>query len=210
LHLLSSHAADVVALVNKAREFADHKSEQARSALDAATEQRDTLAKERTTVRQEINKYKKMLGILTERQRMAYLERVDPSVATARVQSLPVADTAAARRAVNFALAQVGKPYVFGAAGPSTYDCSGLTMAAWAHAGVHLPHSAADQYTYGTHVPESDLQPGDLIFFYHPIEHVTIYIGDGLMVSAPEPGENVQVAPLSYFLSDYAGATRLH
>jgi cell wall-associated NlpC family hydrolase len=98
---------------------------------------------------------------------------------------------------------------VFGAAGPSSYDCSGLTMAAWARAGVSLPHSAADQYNYGTHVPEYALQPGDLLFFYQPIGHVTIYIGDGLMVSAPTEGEDVQVVPLSYFQSDYSGATRL-
>jgi cell wall-associated NlpC family hydrolase len=82
-------------------------------------------------------------------------------------------------------------------------------MEAWAHAGVSLPHSAAEQYNYGTHVPISALMPGDLVFFYQPIGHVTIYIGNGLMVSAPTEGENVSVVPLSAFSGDITGATRL-
>lgn len=209
LNLLANHAADIVAMVNKARQNAAEKSQQAQAALAAATEQRDALAQRRMEVTREINRYKRMLGMLTAQQRAEYLHRVDPSVNVAQVQQLPSAPSAAARQAVNFALRQVGKPYVFGAAGPSSYDCSGLTMAAWASAGVHLPHSAADQYNYGIHVPESALQPGDLLFFYQPIEHVTMYIGDGLMVSAPTAGEDVQVVPLSYFQSDFAGATRL-
>jgi cell wall-associated NlpC family hydrolase len=209
LDLLSNHAADVVALVDKARQIATDKSQQAQSALAAATEQRDALASRRADVSRQIDKYKRMLGMLTAQQRAEYLHRTDPSISIAQVRRLPGAPSAAARKAVDFALAQVGKPYVFGAAGPSSYDCSGLTMAAWARAGVSLPHSAADQYNYGTHVPEYALQPGDLLFFYHPIGHVTIYIGDGLMVSAPTEGEDVQVVPLSFFQSDYAGATRL-
>jgi cell wall-associated NlpC family hydrolase len=110
---------------------------------------------------------------------------------------------------VNFALAQVGKPYVFGAAGPSSYDCSGLTMASYAAAGIGLPHSALMQYNYGTHVSYSQLQPGDLVFFYQPIGHVAMYIGHGMLVSAPQPGQNVMIVPLAYFRSDYVGATRL-
>jgi cell wall-associated NlpC family hydrolase len=82
-------------------------------------------------------------------------------------------------------------------------------MASWAHAGVSLPHSAADQYNYGTHVPLSELVPGDLIFFYQPIGHVTIYIGNGMMVSAPTEGQNVSVVPLSAFNGQITGATRL-
>jgi cell wall-associated NlpC family hydrolase len=209
LDLLSNHAADVVAMVDHARQIAAEKNQQAQAALAAATEQRDAVASRRAEVTREIDKYKRMLGMLTAQQRAEYLHRADPSISMARARQLPAATSAAARKAVNFALAQVGKPYVFGAAGPSSYDCSGLTMAAWARAGVSLPHSAADQYNYGTHVPEYALQPGDLLFFYQPIGHVTIYIGDGLMVSAPTEGEDVQVVPLSYFQSDYSGATRL-
>jgi len=74
---------------------------------------------------------------------------------------------------------------------------------------VSLPHSAADQYNYGHHVSYDQLQPGDLMFFYQPIGHVTIYIGNGMMVSAPEPGENVQVVSTDSFKNDFTGATRL-
>ena len=74
---------------------------------------------------------------------------------------------------------------------------------------MNLPHSAADQYNYGHHVSRNALQPGDLIFFYQPIGHVTIYIGDGLMVSAPTEGEPVQVVSVASFDSDLTGATRL-
>ena len=70
-------------------------------------------------------------------------------------------------------------------------------MMAWAAAGVSLPHSAASQYNYGNHVSRDQLEPGDLIFFYSPIGHVTIYIGNGLMVSAPTEGEPVSVVPLA-------------
>ena len=167
------------------------------------------VAQSRKDVQAQIKKYQSLLARLNSAQRYAYQRAINPTVSNASVQHLTKASSAQARRAVQFALAQVGKPYVFGAAGPGSYDCSGLTMAAWQRGGVSLPHSAADQYNYGHHVSRDALEPGDLIFFYQPIGHVTIYIGDGLMVSAPTEGENVSVVPLAAFNSDYVGATRL-
>jgi peptidoglycan DL-endopeptidase CwlO len=123
--------------------------------------------------------------------------------------TVPVASSAVVQKAIAFALAQVGKPYVWGTAGPSTYDCSGLTMASYAAAGVSLPHSAASQYGYGTHVSFDQLQPGDLMFYYSPIGHVTMYVGDGRMISAPQTGDVVKVIPASDDMSDFVGATRL-
>ncbi|MDQ3877446.1 MAG: NlpC/P60 family protein [Actinomycetota bacterium] len=108
--------------------------------------------------------------------------------------------------AVRAALSQVGKPYQWGAAGPNSYDCSGLTMWSWAHAGVSLPHSSASQYSVTARVARSDLQPGDLVFFGSPIHHVAMYIGNGQMVEAPYTGANVRVVPLRS--SDYVGAGR--
>ncbi len=119
------------------------------------------------------------------------------------------APSAKAEIAVKFALAQVGKPYVFAADGPGSYDCSGLTMASWRAAGVHLPHMASAQYNRGHHVTLSQLLPGDLVFYYQPIGHVSIYIGNGLLVSAPQPGENVEIVKLKYTLGDFTGATRV-
>ena len=97
---------------------------------------------------------------------------------------------------VDFAMAQVGKSYVWGAAGPSSFDCSGLTMAAWATKGVSLPHSSSAQYSSGQHVSESELAPGDLVFYYSPISHVGIYIGNGKIVNALNPGAGIQVSGL--------------
>ena len=99
--------------------------------------------------------------------------------------------------AVSFALAQLGDPYVYGAAGPDAWDCSGLTMAAWAAAGVSLPHSSSMQLSSGTPVSSSALVPGDLVFYYSPISHVALYIGNGQVVHAPYPGTTVEVVPLT-------------
>lgn len=99
---------------------------------------------------------------------------------------------AKAEKVLAFARAQIGKPYVWGASGPSSYDCSGLTQAAWREAGVTLPRTTWDQVEVGTRVATSDLQPGDLVFFYDDISHVGIYKGDGMMIHAPKPGANVR------------------
>ena len=209
LAVASKHMAEVIDQVANAREAAKSASVRAGQLLADARHQRDVVAQARKDVQAQIKKYQSLLARLNSAQRYAYQRQINPSVSNASVQHLTKASSAAAQRAVKFALDQVGKPYVFGAAGPDSYDCSGLTMAAWQHGGVSLPHSAADQYNYGHHVSRDQLQPGDLIFFYQPIGHVTIYIGDGLMVSAPTEGENVSVVPLSAFNSDYVGATRL-
>ena len=103
-------------------------------------------------------------------------------------------------------MAQVGDAYVYGAAGPDAYDCSGLTMAAWAAAGVALPHSSSAQYGSGPHISASALQPGDLVFYYSPISHVGMYIGNGMIVHAANPSTGVQVAGL--YSMPYVGAVR--
>ncbi|WP_334665280.1 C40 family peptidase [Streptomyces cyaneofuscatus] len=105
---------------------------------------------------------------------------------------------AKAEKVLAFARAQIGKPYVWGASGPASYDCSGLTQAAWREAGVTLPRTTWDQVKVGTRVATSDLQPGDLVFFYDDISHVGIYKGDGMMIHAPKPGANVREESIYY------------
>lgn len=103
-----------------------------------------------------------------------------------------------AAQAIAFARAQIGKPYVWGATGPSSYDCSGLTQAAWKAAGVTMPRTTWDQVKIGTRVSTKDLQPGDLVFFFDDISHVGMYIGDGKMIHAPHPGASVRVESIYY------------
>ena len=94
------------------------------------------------------------------------------------------------------ALGQVGDPYSWGASGPGAFDCSGLTMYAYAAAGASLPHSSRMQSTMGSPVSVSDLQPGDLLFYYSPVSHVSMYVGNGQMVHASTYGQPVQVVPI--------------
>ncbi|MET9253401.1 NlpC/P60 family protein [Streptomyces sp. NPDC003717] len=103
-----------------------------------------------------------------------------------------------AEKALAFARAQIGKPYVWGATGPGSYDCSGLTSAAWKAAGVSLPRTTYAQVNAGATVPLSQAQPGDLVFFYDDISHVGLYIGGGMMIHAPKPGAYVREESVYY------------
>jgi cell wall-associated NlpC family hydrolase len=103
-----------------------------------------------------------------------------------------------AAKALAFARAQIGKPYVWGATGPGSYDCSGFTQAAWKAAGVTLPRVTYDQVNAGTTVSLADAQPGDLVFFYDDISHVGLYIGNGMMIHAPKPGAYVREESIYY------------
>ncbi|CAM5388313.1 MULTISPECIES: C40 family peptidase [Streptomyces] len=105
---------------------------------------------------------------------------------------------AKAEKVIAFARAQMGKPYVWGAAGPDSFDCSGLTQAAWKTAGISLPRTTWDQVGVGQKVSVDAAQPGDLVFFYDDISHVGIYIGGGEMIHAPKPGADVRVESIYY------------
>ncbi|MFF4520008.1 C40 family peptidase [Streptomyces bluensis] len=111
-----------------------------------------------------------------------------------------------ARTAVEFAYAQLGKPYEWGSTGPNSFDCSGLTGAAWRAAGVSLPRTVQEQYSAGRKVAKSDLQPGDIIYWYDSSQHNGLYIGNGKAIHAPRTGKNVEITPLGYM--PYFAATR--
>jgi peptidoglycan DL-endopeptidase CwlO len=119
------------------------------------------------------------------------------SVSSAPAVSAGSGGSGAARTAVSTALAQVGDPYVWGAAGPGSFDCSGLTQYAYAAAGISLPHSSGMQSQMGTSVSLSSAAPGDLLFFYSPVSHVAMYVGNGQMVHASTYGQPVKVVPVS-------------
>jgi peptidoglycan DL-endopeptidase CwlO len=120
--------------------------------------------------------------------------------------NIPTANTIGAQ-ALRWALTRRGDPYVWGGAGPNDFDCSGLVMWAYAKVGISLPHFTGDQWNMGVHVGRNQLQPGDLVFFYPDIGHVGLYIGNGLMVDAPDFGEDVQVQPVMWDV--YVGAVRI-
>jgi cell wall-associated NlpC family hydrolase len=111
--------------------------------------------------------------------------------------------------ALKYALQQIGDRYVFGAAGLTTWDCSGLTMRAFRTAGVSLPHSSAAQFRYGKSISRSNLKAGDLVFFGTPISHVGIYLGGNRMVHAPRTGSRVKVATMDMGRKKFRGGKRL-
>jgi peptidoglycan DL-endopeptidase CwlO len=127
--------------------------------------------------------------------------------ATSRQASrAPITGSGKGAKALAYAKAQLGEPYVRNAAGPNSWDCSGLTMRAWGSVGVSLPHSSGQQYSRGRPVAKSDLQLGDLVFFYSGISHVGLYAGNGQVIHAPRPGKSVEYIKMSYM--PYAGARR--
>jgi cell wall-associated NlpC family hydrolase len=129
--------------------------------------------------------------------------------APAAVAAAPaVAPTPASQIAVNTALAQLGKPYVWGGTGPGGYDCSGLTWSAYRAAGVMLPRTSIAQSTAGVYVDRAHLLPGDLIFFYNPVGHVGMYIGNGQMVHSSTFGQPVKVVPVDWMYG-YNSARRV-
>ena len=127
----------------------------------------------------------------------------DPGIAA------PAGTSAGAEKAIKFARAQLGEPYRWGAAGPDSWDCSGLTMVAWQQGGVSLPHYSAAQYSQTKHISIANLRPGDLVFWGtspKTIHHVALYIGSGQIIHAPRTGQPVQINSLYYWVPpDYAG-----
>ncbi|MGW2177386.1 NlpC/P60 family protein [Streptomyces sp. NPDC001732] len=171
------------------------------------------LKKQKTTIRAKLADAQRLLARLTPPQRAAY-EETDhgrsgaPDTAVRAAARGPVrAPNARAAAAVAFAYGAIGKPYVWGATGPSSFDCSGLTQAAWRSAGLSLPRTTYTQINTGQRVSRSQLAPGDLVFFYSGISHVGLYIGNGQMIHAPRTGSTVRIAPIDEM--PFAGATRV-
>ncbi|GAA3813040.1 C40 family peptidase [Nocardioides panacisoli] len=175
-----------------------HEETEARRDKIADLEQQ--LSDDKDQINSKLGQAKSLLSHLEEQERQEILSRGGDRLPS----EVPASGRAAA--AVRYAMAQVGDAYVWGAAGPDAFDCSGLTMMAWAQAGVSLPHSSSAQYGMGTHIAESDLQPGDLVFYYSPISHVGMYIGNGLIVNAENPSVGVKVTSLHAM--PYVGAVR--
>ncbi|QYJ04710.1 C40 family peptidase [Nocardioides panacisoli] len=178
------------------------RSDQVTKRRERVAELEEKLASEMETAEGKHEEAKELLDELEAEQRAEVVSRDAQVTPTA---DLPPA-SGSAQAAVNYARAQVGKTYVYGAMGPNAFDCSGLTMRAWGAAGVGLPHSSGAQMGSGRSVPFSQLQPGDLVFYYSPVSHVGIYVGNGMIVHAANPSTGVAMAPVRSM--PYSGAVR--
>jgi cell wall-associated NlpC family hydrolase len=182
-----------------ARQLAADAQGRAQSAKDAAAKLTDDIQARKKSLDGQMKQLASVAGLLSAADRAAQKDTGGP---------IPIvrAPGAAAQRAVDAALSKLGSAYVWGATGPSTFDCSGLTSWAYKQAGISIPRSSRAQSQNGTPVSRDQLQPGDLVFYYSPVSHVGIYIGNGKMVHAPTSGDVVKISPLQ---SQYAGARRV-
>lgn len=195
LDLLAARDGDQLRTANAIQHAAG-----ARAGELAAVEQRqaaivDQLAASKARIEQLVSQIRQTLAQLhaAERRRTAAARAAaaaPPPAAPPAAPPAPVQGSVAA--VIRYAYAQLGKPYAWGAAGPVAFDCSGLTMMAWAQAGISLPHSSRAQFGVGRRVTQSELQPGDLIFRNSPISHVAIYVGGGMQVAATHTGSTVK------------------
>ncbi|MEU2333374.1 NlpC/P60 family protein [Streptomyces sp. NPDC013172] len=136
---------------------------------------------------------KKQKEQLAELERQAAYKAQTAWVDTGILGEIHGKASAAGEKAVAFATAQIGKPYVWGAEGPDSYDCSGLTSQAWASAGKPIPRTSQEQWKQLKHVDVKDMRPGDLIIYFDDASHVALYIGDGAIIQAPRPGRTVSI-----------------
>jgi cell wall-associated NlpC family hydrolase len=125
---------------------------------------------------------------------------------TGHYPSVNITGNTLGEQALRFAIGKIGDPYVWAAAGPNAFDCSGLVMWAYEQVGIQLAHFTGDQWNEGQHISRDELRPGDLVFFFN-IDHVGLYLGNGMMIDAPSTGQLVQVQPMEW--SSYDGAVRI-
>ena len=203
LDLLAAHDGDLMDQLGVAGKAFDERQRNLLAAEKAQAAEVQRLAAKKAEVEQAADRTRALLS------RMRAADRPSaPSPASSGPVAPPPSGgggggSGSAAAAVAFARAQVGKPYCYGGAGPGCYDCSGLTMMAWRQAGVSLPHSSASQFNVGRRISASELQPGDLIFYYSPISHVSIYIGGGQRISATHTGDYVRVQSLGSSIVGY-------
>jgi cell wall-associated NlpC family hydrolase len=225
LQLVARHQNELLGRAAEANTAAAAAQQQVQASVAEAQRQYDAVVAQQAELERQIAEYRAVHGRLSAQERQAVASaaaqaHADGSAHSARASraqrteqlaaaSAPVvANSGAAQVAIGAAMAQRGKPYVWAAGGPRAFDCSGLTQYAFAAAGISLPHSSRMQSQMGRSVARSELQPGDLVFFYSPVSHVGVYIGGNQMVHAPTSGDVVKVASIDV-MGGYAGARRI-
>lgn len=194
-----------VARMARSERRADRLAARARTVLDKRRALTAERKKRRDKVTGRLRTIEKTLATLSEdelralrrqeRRRTAVAQRA--LVASGTIRRAGRAPSQAGDKALRYAVRQIGKPYAWGAEGPASFDCSGLTSRAWAHAGVPIPRTSQEQWRKLPRVPLDQLRPGDLVVYYPSATHVAIYAGDGMVVQAPRPGGSVKVSPLA-------------
>jgi peptidoglycan DL-endopeptidase CwlO len=192
-------------LAEQNRLLSSIRSDIVRLKREEAAQQARLAAEERARFLQEQLARQRQLGSL-----VVGATAVNPAGSNGFPSAVVVPPSQVGSRVVSIAMQYLGRPYVWGAAGPYSFDCSGLVTYVFAQVGISLPHFAASQWEYGTYVPVDQLQPGDLVFFEN-LGHVGIYVGGGEYIQAPQPGDVVKITPLSdpWSAANYYGAKRI-
>ncbi|MEU2115796.1 NlpC/P60 family protein [Streptomyces sp. NPDC016459] len=198
------HRVAAVSRLEKAERQADSLASASRKALDRQQGLAVAQRTRRDEARARLAEVERLLAALSPGQlaRLTELERVQTAGAQRELLGSGVLDgrrtpSRAGAEALRFAVGQIGKPYEWGAEGPETYDCSGLTQRAWAAAGRELPRTSQEQWATLPRVSWAELRPGDLVVYFPGATHVAVYLGEGLVVHAPRPGGKVKVSPIA-------------
>ncbi|MFD9356835.1 NlpC/P60 family protein [Streptomyces sp. NPDC060031] len=197
--------AGVLARLTRGERQADALATAARKALDSEQQLTKERKRHQDEVALQLKEVEKVLASLTPEELTRLGTREAENTATAQRELLDSGKlgttlrtpTAAGGTALTYAAAQLGKPYVWGAEGPGSFDCSGLTSQAWAHAGRAIPRTSQEQWARLPKVPLDKLRPGDLVVYFPTATHVALYVGDGKVIQAPRPGARVKVSPIA-------------
>ncbi len=206
-HVLDRAAGERRAAMDRLADGERRAAELARASRQALDEQQ-ALARQQQQAKEEVESRLKevekllsglSLDQLAELTRLEQqgTERAQQTLLSSGALSSARAPSSEGDRALTYAVDQIGKPYVWGAEGPESYDCSGLTSQAWAHAGRSIPRTSQEQWAELPRVPLTSLRPGDLVIYFPKATHVAMYLGDGLVVQAPRPGTRVKVSPIA-------------
>ncbi|MEU0384960.1 C40 family peptidase [Streptomyces chartreusis] len=201
---LARERAETVGRLTGSERKAQELARKARQALDLQLALTERRKKERDEVRERLHDVEELLASLSRDQLTALAEFEKEGITEAQRKFMASGALSSVRkpsaegdRAVRYAVRQLGKPYAWGAEGPATYDCSGLTSQAWAEAGAPIPRTSQEQWKRLKRIPLPQLRPGDLVVYFPEATHVALYLGDGMVVQAPRPGAKVKVSPIA-------------
>ncbi|MFE0847162.1 C40 family peptidase [Streptomyces rochei] len=201
---LARERVETVGRLTGAEKKAADLARRSRQALDRQVALAESQAEQRDDVRERLRAVEELLASLTPEQLAALAELEESGIAREQERFLAsgalgddAKPSAEGERAVRFAVEQLGKPYEWGAEGPASYDCSGLTSVAWQRAGTAIPRTSQEQWARLERVPLNELRPGDLVVYFPEATHVAMYLGDGKVVQAPRPGAEVKVSPIA-------------